>query len=151
VETEIKAQPVEKPKPEPVVEKEKPKAADDDDDFDFTPAKGPLEKLEDWAKAGNGMGFWFRVKALILVPFLILLGVVAFILTSSLNEKDEEIERLQQEEARLTAMISELTSQINTLESDKKILDGRIQTLTTENERFRRAQQQRTQQQQRRR
>ena len=138
---EVKPQETEKPQEAPK------KAAAAFDEFDeYAPKPSILEKGENWIKAGSGMGFWLRAKAIIALPAAVILIIVIACYSSSLNNARAKYNALTEtSEAQLVAHRLEVAG----LRAELDSVRTSAERLQTENTRLTRQLQQRQQPQQR--
>ena len=112
----------------------KPEQKYDDLDFGIQPGVG--EKLENWAKAGSGVGFWLRI-ALIDLPCLIILIIIIASFSGSLGKAKKQVNELKEEKDLIVIQIGEnnvkidsLQKRIDTLQIDNQKLQDRVRRLT---------------------
>jgi hypothetical protein len=132
--------PVEQPKPQ-VVHTPKETAAPSKpeqkyDDLDFGVEPGVGEKLENWAKAGSGIGFWLRI-ALIGLPCIIILIIIIASFSGSLGKAKKQLSVLEGEKivivtenAEYITKIDSLQKSIDTLQTNNQKLQERVNRLT---------------------
>jgi Tfp pilus assembly protein PilN len=115
------------------------------EDFEKPHVPNILEKLEKWLKESSGIKFWFKVKAITMLPALIILVIFIIYFTSSLSSANDEYDALAQEKEQIETQLEESKADIKKLsetiadlqESNKKLtaekenLDKQLATLAT--------------------
>jgi len=82
-----------------------------------------FDKLEAWIRGGKRFKFWLRLKAVCLLPFLLILIIFIIIYSVSLGAADKKIDRLMSEKEQTAAQLAQdsvkIDELINTVEKLK--------------------------------
>jgi predicted RNase H-like nuclease (RuvC/YqgF family) len=102
--------------------------------------KGPsvLEKIETWLKNDSGMKFWLKVKAIFVLPVLIILIISIATCSNTSAKAKSKIADLTQEKTAVETQLGESNAKITELDETIAKLQENNEKLTTENANLRR-------------
>ncbi|MDR0304719.1 MAG: hypothetical protein LBH98_08155 [Chitinispirillales bacterium] len=123
-----------KPKPESVKREEKIEMSslNLDDDCKVR-SVNVIDKLEKWLKDSNGIRFWLKVKAICILPFLLILIVFIIVYSTSLSAANKKTEEAIIAKEAIETQLAESNGKIEALDKTIEKLQGQNRRLTNEN------------------